>query len=154
MQNRHSLDSFETESTQLAREWLVKIQTPIDGVDPVIDALNEKISLKQGAYDKCLYITAPGYQRFHALEGSHAGLEDTMQNTSAVEITFSIPPNSEILDKVFDTVFAVHCNEEPTIHIQEIWGSRSKYIDDKDNPNRYWNRADAEKIHGSSTALD
>ena len=153
MQNQHSLDRFKTKSTELAREWLVKVQTPINGVDPVIDALSEKIPLNQGAYDKCLYITAPGYQRFHALEGSHAGLEDTIQSTSSVEITFSIPPNTDLLNKVFDAIFAAHCQEEPTIHIQEIWGSRSKYKDDKDNPNRYWNRADAEKIHGSSTPI-
>lgn len=154
MQNRHSLDDFETTSTKLTREWVIRTQTPIDGLDSVIDALTEKIPLKQGAYDKCLYVTAPGYQRFHALQGSHTGLEDTIQSTSAVEITFSIRPDTDILNKVFDTVFAVHCNEEPTIHIQEIWGSRSKYADDKDNPNRYWNHADADKIHGSSKPLD
>lgn len=151
--NQHCLDSFESESANLAREWLVKIQAPIDGVDPVLDALSEEIPLVQGAYDKCLYVTGAGYQRFHALEGSHAGLEDTIQSTASVEITFSIPQDPVMLNKVFDTVFAVHCQEDPTIRIQEIWGSRSRYEDDKDNPNRYWNRPDADKIHGSPTPV-
>lgn len=152
--NGHCLASFETEYASLAPEWVIRIQTPVDGVDAVIDALTqaEEIPLKQGAYDKCLYVTAAGFQRFRALEGSHAGVEDGIRNTSAVEITFSIPPDPVMLRNLFETVFTVHCNEEPTVHVQEIWGSRSKYIDDKDNPNRYWNRPDADKIHGSTSS--
>jgi len=34
--------------------------------------------------------------------------------------------------------------------VQELWGSRSRYLDDKDNPNRYWNRPDAAEIHGQA----
>jgi len=47
-------------------------------------------------------------------------------------------------------IFAHHVNEEPTIRVVEAWGSRSKLRDDKDNPHRHWNRADADVLHGNA----
>jgi hypothetical protein len=91
-----------------------------------------------------------GYQRFRALEGSHAGAEGTVQQTPASQIVFSIPRDRKLLSKAFEIIFAVHVNEEPTIRVEEAWGFRSKLLDDKDNPNRYWNRPDAETLHGES----
>ena len=63
---------------------------------------------------------------------------------------FSLPPDPLLLDKAFEIIFSVHVNEEPTIRVSEEWGSRSKLIDDKDNPYRYWNRPDAAELHGDS----
>jgi hypothetical protein len=83
------------------------------------------------------------------LDGSHAGAEGTVQQTPACQIVFSIPPDTALLRKAFDVIFSVHVNEEPTIRVEEVWGSRSKFLDDKDNPNRYWNRPDAERLHGA-----
>ena len=134
----------------LEREWEVTIQTPVGGLDSLLDALGEAIPLKQGAYDHCVYVREKGRQRFRALEGSHAGNEGSVQSTEAAEVVFSIPPDEAMLNKVFETVFAAHVNEEPTIRVQELWGCRSNYLDDKDNPNRYWNRPDAAKIHGTA----
>ena len=84
------------------------------------------------------------------MEGSHAGAEGTIQMTAAQQIVFSLPCKPELLSKAFDVIFAVHVNEEPTIRVEEVWGSRSKLLDDKDNPNRYWNRPDAKQLHGDS----
>ena len=50
--------------------------------------------------------------------------------------------------KAFAVIFARHVNEEPTVRVTEAWGSRSKFLDDKDNPYRYWNRPDAGEVHG------
>jgi hypothetical protein len=97
-----------------------------------------------------MYVRENGYQRFRALEGSHAGAEGTIQKTPASQIVFSIPPDRTMLSKAFDVIFSVHVNEEPTIRVEEVWGSRSKFLDDKDNPNRYWNRPDAEQLHGKA----
>lgn len=60
--------------------------------------------------------------------------------------------NENILSDVFETVFTFGVQEEPTISVEEVWGSRSKDLDDKDNPNRYWNRADADELHGEARA--
>jgi hypothetical protein len=146
MVKQNSLDRFGSRSAYLTREWLVAIQVPVDGVKPLIDALSEHIPMTQGHYDKCLYVTGPGQQRFHARTGAHAGFEDTVRNSAAAEVTFSIPQDTALLDRVFETVFDAHCNEEPTIRILETWGSRSDSLDGRQNANRSWNSAGASAV--------
>ena len=147
----HPLDQLDMTAARLEREWEVTIQTPAAGLDSLLGALGKAVALRQGRYDQCAYIRERGRQRFRALAGSHAGDEGTVQSTAAVELVFSIPPDAGILRRVFESVFEAHVNEEPTIRVQELWGCRSHYRDDKDNPNRYWNRADAAQIHGEAT---
>ena len=148
MTDGHELDGFDMKPASLEREWLVTVDTPIGGVEPVLEALGRELPLVQGPYDNCLYVREQGYQRFRALEGSHAGAEGTVQQTPAAQIVFSIPSSRALLSKAFEVIFAVHVNEEPTIRVEEVWGSRSKLLDDRDNPNRYWNRPDAGELHG------
>ena len=148
MTQEHKLDGFDMTPASLEREWVVTVDTPIGGVEPVAEAVGRELPLFQGPYDNCLYVRHNGFQRFRALEGSHAGAEGTVQETPAAQIVFSIPPDPALLAKAFEVIFAVHVNEEPTIRVAEVWGSRSKLLDDKDNPNRYWNRPDADQLHG------
>ncbi len=145
---RHELDCFDMMPASLEREWVVTVDTPTGGAPPVLEALGKELPLVQGPYDNCMFVRENGHQRFRALEGSHAGAEGTVQQTPAQQIVFSLPPDPEILRKAFDVIFSVHVNEEPTIRVTEEWGSRSKLLDDKDNPNQYWNRPDAESLHG------
>lgn len=147
---KHQLDGLDMTPAALEREWLVTVDTPTGGVPPVLDALGKQLPLVQGPYDNCLFVRESGYQRFRALEGSHAGAEGTIQQTPAQQIVFSLPPDEDVLRKAFDVIFSVHVNEEPTIRVEEVWGSRSKLLDDKDNPNRYWNRPDAANLHGDA----
>ena len=146
----HDLDHFDMTPATLEREWVVTIDTPTGGVDPVLKALGRELPLTQGPYDHCMFVRENGYQRFRALAGSHAGAEGTVQQTPASQIVFSIPPDRALLAKAFAVIFAVHVNEEPTIRVTEAWGCRSKLLDDKANPNRYWNRPDADDLHGKS----
>lgn len=150
----HPLDHLDMKPAVLQREWRICVQSPLAGIDGVLEALGREVPLVQGAYDNCTYVRSAGAQRFRALEGSHAGAEGTIQTTEAAEIVFAIPPDPKLLNQVFETIFAVHVNEEPTIQVEEVWGSRSKYLDDKDNPNRYWNRPNAEQIHGIALPSD
>ena len=144
------LDGFDMHAAILESEWVVTVDTPEGGGAPVLAALEEQLSITQGPYDCCSYIRESGYQRFRALEGSHAGAEGTIQQTPAAQIIFSIPQDRTLLTKAFEVIFAAHVNEEPTIRVTEAWGCRSKLLDDKDNPNRYWNRPDAATLHGKS----
>ena len=150
MSETHVLDGLDMKPSTLEREWVVTIDTPTNGVTVVLDALEENLSITQGPYDCCSFVRESGYQRFRALEGSHAGAEGTVQQTPAAQIVFSIPPDEDLLSRAFEVIFNAHVNEEPTIRVAEVWGSRSKLLDDKDNPNRYWSRADADEIHGKS----
>ncbi len=144
----HVLDGLDLASTVLELEWLITIDTPVAGVEQVTKALGLNIPLLQGPYDNCLFVRGAGYQQFRSLEGSHGGDEGTIQWTAAAQIECSIPVDPALLAQVFDVVFAAHVNEEPTIRVSEAIGSRSKLLDDADNPNRYWNRPDAAAIHG------
>jgi len=146
----HQLDGLDFEAAYLEREWRVTVQTPRAGLEQLAAALGDALPLRQGAYDHCLYVRGAGRQRFRALDGSHAGAEGTLQTTDAVEAVFSIPADAALLRRAFAVIFANHVQEEPTVQVQEVWGSRSRYLDDKDNPNRYWNRPDAAEIHGES----
>ncbi len=150
MSTAHELDKLDMNPATLEREWLVTVDTPEGGVDIVLEALGRELPLVQGPYDNCLFVCEKGYQRFRALEGSHAGAEGTIHQTLAQQIVFSLPPDRDLVSKAFDVIFSVHVNEEPTIRVEEVWGSRSKLLDDKDNPNRYWNRPDAERLHGNA----
>ncbi|WP_138933173.1 hypothetical protein [Roseovarius arcticus] len=150
MTTKHVLDGFDMAPATLEREWVVTIDTPTGGVEPVLIALGKELPLTQGPYDNCMFVRENGYQRFRALEGSHAGAEGTIQKTAAQQIVFSLPCDPDLLRRAFDVIFSVHVNEEPTIRVEEVWGSRSKLLDDKDNPNRYWNRPDAAELHGDA----
>ncbi len=149
VQSFATLTQLDLHAAQLELEWVVTIDTPTAGVDQVTSALGAALTLVQGNYDNCLFVRENGYQQFRALEGSHAGAEGTIQRTPASQIEFSIAPDTSLLHRVFEVVFAAHVNEEPTVRITEAVGSRSKLLDDTDNPNRYWNRSDAEELHGT-----
>jgi len=151
MNTDNELDKVDLAVASLDKEWRVTVQCPVGGVAVLLSALGRQLPLMQGSYDNCLYVRPAGYQTFRALEGSHAGNEDTIQTTKSDEIVFTIPPDLSLLRKAFDVIFTFGVQEDPTIHIEQIWGSRSKYLDDKNNPNRYWNRPDADEIHGSSS---
>lgn len=147
----HILDELDLGPTFLQHEWRITIQCPTAGIEVLKKALGRDLPLQQGAYDNCLYVRNNGYQQFRALEGSHAGDEGTIQTTESSEIIFTITADPEILKLAFDVIFTYGVQEEPTVSVEEVWGSHSKYLDDKDNPNRYWNRPDADEIHGSSS---
>ncbi len=150
MQQNQKLDNFKIPQAFLQREWKICVLTPKGGVETLVEALDKYVPLIQGKYSNCMYIRSRGSTRFKALEGAHAGAEETIQETDSVEIIFTLPTNKETLEEALKTIFTYHVNEEPTIYISEIWGSRSNYLDDKDNLNRYWNRSDAQEIHGVS----
>lgn len=145
------LGNLDLESTVLEAELRVTIQCPSGGVPVLLEELGNHLPLVQGSYDNCMYVRETGYQRFRALDGAHAGDEGTIQTTKAQEIVFTIPEDKVLLKKAFSVIFEYGVNEDPTVHVEKIWGSRSKYLDDKNNPNRYWNRSDAEELHGTAT---
>ncbi|TIL98015.1 MAG: hypothetical protein E5Y67_35940, partial [Mesorhizobium sp.] len=41
--------------------------------------------------------------------------------------------------RIVEAIFQVHTYQEPVIRIQPILASRSKGLDDRSNPNRWWN---------------
>ncbi len=137
----------------MKRAWRVTVQCPQGGVLLLQEKLGAELPLNQGAYVNCLYVRSGGQQTFRALEGSHAGDEGAVQTTNCSEIVLAIPQEPEVLKDALRVIFRYGVQEDPTVQIDEIWSCASHYLEDKDNPNRYWNRSDADEIHGISTPL-
>jgi len=56
-----------------------------------------------------------------------------------VEVSFELPEDQSLVDRVVEAIFEVHSYQEPVIRIQPILASRSKGRDDSNNPHRWWN---------------
>ncbi len=67
------LDGFDMIPAVLEREWVITIDTPVGGVEPVVKALGNELPLIQGPYDNCLFIL--GSEDF--IEGKHKISMDT-----------------------------------------------------------------------------
>ena len=50
-----------------------------------------------------------------------------------------LPDDDQLLAEVIETIYQVHSYQEPVMRIEEILASRTKGLDDKDNPHRWWN---------------
>lgn len=142
--------AIDMDFARIVQEWTITIQTPVLGSQALLTAIRDQIDLVHGHYACCLHVSAAGEQQFRALDGSHAGPEETIQSVSVVDITLSIPASSEALQSALKVIFDNHVHEDPTIRISECWATRSTYSGDPDNPNKYWNRDDADEIHGKA----
>lgn len=56
-----------------------------------------------------------------------------------VEVSFELPDDQTLAARVVEAIFQAHSYQEPVIRIQPILASRSKGLDDRANPNRWWN---------------
>ena len=142
--------AIDMDFARIVQEWTITIQTPVIGSEALLTAIRDQIDLVQGHYACCLHVSAAGEQQFRALDGSHAGPEETIQSVPVVDITLSIPASNEVLQNALKVIFDHHVHEDPTIRISEGWATRSTYSSDPHNPNKYWNRDDADAIHGKA----
>lgn len=55
-------------------------------------------------------------------------------------LTFIVPPEPAVPAKAIEAIRHSHSYEEPVICVQEVWASRANYAEDRENPNRWWNR--------------
>lgn len=134
------LPSLETHSLHLVPCYLVEIQMPLEDVERIMTAVGEVTSLRIGAYDNNAFQSAPGIERYRPRDGAVAGVEaGTRQRPGVVAITFQIDADQALLARLTEAVFQIHSYQEPTILVREALASRSKGLDDRDNPNRWWN---------------
>lgn len=140
-----TLDQYKAKSGTFVPVWTLEIQTVIEDVDKILDAILEVYPLSYGRYKRNASISAvgmetaqpePGSTTDKHIEGFVAGATETYP---MVEIKISIERNTAILEKVMDAVHYVHHYEEPVIFLREDWVSRANYNPDRSNPNRFWN---------------
>lgn len=132
---------FETKSVRMERLLQMSVFAPEEDVDRIMEHVCQIVPLAQGdRYDSNAYQTAPGVERYRPLEGAAAGSEtDVRKRPGVVEVSFELPDNQELLEQIVESIFQVHSYQEPVIKVQPVVVSRSKGLDDRDNPHRWWN---------------
>lgn len=142
---------FETTSVRMTPLLLVTFQAPGADVDRIMEAVTAITPLPMGKYDSNAYQSASGIERYRPLEGAAAGAErDLRRRPGTVETSFELPDDQELAARVVEAIFQAHSYEEPVIRIQRILASRSKGLDDRINPNRWWNTTGDWKKHAQS----
>lgn len=135
-----ALAAFDTISIGMERMFNVRLLAPVEDVARIMEHVCRIVPLRHGAYDSNAWVSAPGTERYHPLEGAAAGAEiDVRERPGVVEVSFELPCEQSILEQVIETIYQVHSYQEQTIKVQEALVSRTKGLDDKANPHRWWN---------------
>ena len=133
-------EPFETKSVRMQSLTLLTIQAPQEDVARIMGAVVEIAPLVMGAYDSNAWVSGPGTERYRPRTGAAAGAEtDLRERPGVTEISFELPDDPMLVSAVVEAIFQVHSYQEPVIRLVSILGSRSKGLDDQDNPNRWWN---------------
>lgn len=131
---------FETTSVRMERMCLLTLQAPVEDVDRIMGEVVKVTPLAMGSYDSNAYQSGPGIERYRPLEGAAAGPEiEVRKRPGTVEVSFELPDDRQLIDRVIETIFQAHSYQEPVIRIQTALTSRSKGLDDSANSNRWWN---------------
>lgn len=140
-EDRNVHDStLKTLSVCMEALFTVTVLCPAEDVDRIMREICTIAPLVQGPYDSNAFVSAPGTERYRPLEGAAAGAETAVrERPGVVLIDFEIPRERELLARLVEAVFQVHSYQEPVIKVCESWVSRSKGLDDRDNPHRWWN---------------
>jgi hypothetical protein len=131
---------FETVSVRMEAMLQVSVQAPVEDVERIMAAVGALNPLVMGRYDSNAFQSADGIERYRPLEGAAAGAEtEIRKRPGVVQVAFHLPKDPGLLQQVIEAIFQVHSYQEPLITVQDVLVSRSKGLDDKDNPHRWWN---------------
>jgi hypothetical protein len=132
--------SFETASVRMEPFLVVSVQAPEEDAERIMGHVTRIVPLAMGNYDSNAFQSAAGVERYRPLEGAAAGAESELRRRpGVVELSFQMPYDQSLLDRTIEAIFQVHSYQEPVIEVREALVSRSKGLDDKNNPHRWWN---------------
>ncbi len=140
-----SLEKYEAKSGIFVPVWTLEIQTVIEDVDKILDAVMEVYPLCYGRYQRNASVSAVGMETARPEPGSTTDkhIEDfepgSTETYPMVEVKITVERDNSTLEKVMDAIHDVHQYEEPVIFLREDWVSRANYNPDRNNPNRFWN---------------
>lgn len=140
MGNSMDLKAFETTSVRMQRFLKISVQAPTEDVERIMEHVTGITPLLMGNYDNNAFQTATGIERYRPREGAAAGAEDGIRTRPGVcEVSFHIAEDQQLLEQLVEAIFQVHSYQEPVIQVEQVLVSRSKGLDDKANPHRWWN---------------
>jgi hypothetical protein len=142
---------FETKSLRMEPLLLVSVQAPEEDVARIMTQVTRLAPLAIGRYDSNVFQSAAGIEHYRPLEGAAAGAESEVRRRPGIlELSFQMPQDQALLGRVIEAVFQTHSYQEPVIVVREVLASRSKGLDDKENPNRWWNASGDWKKNGET----
>jgi hypothetical protein len=146
---------FETSSVSMEPMVLLTFQAPTEDVDRVMGEVVKIVPLSMGKYDSNAYQSGAGVERYRPLEGAAAGPEtEVRKRPGIVEVSFELPDDRRLVAQVVEAIFQAHSYQEPVLRLQTILCSRSKGLDDSDNPNRWWNTTGDWKTSECPTGIE
>lgn len=120
--------------------WLVWVELADRDDARIREAVTAAIGLEYGPYEGVAFESGPGFQFFKPKEGSKLGSSHETVQMPARVLTFTVAGDEKLLAKAIEVVRHTHSYEEPVIIVHRAFASRADYSDDRDNPNRWWNR--------------
>ena len=144
-EDKAKLEHYSAKSGSFIPAWTLEIQTVIEDVDKILDAVMKVYPLSYGRYERNASVSAVGMETAQPESGSTtenhiAGyVPGTTETYPMVELKITIECDKSILEKVMDAIHDVHHYEEPVIFLRENWVSRATYDPENTNPNRFWN---------------
>jgi len=119
------LKAYKAKSGSFVPVWTLEIQTPIEDVDKILDAVMEVYPLSYGRYQRNASISAEGMETSKPEEDSTTTTHVEDYEAGQIE--------------TYPMVELKISYEEPVIFLREDWVSRAVYNPNNDNPNRWWN---------------
>jgi hypothetical protein len=135
-----SLENYKASSGSFVPVWTLEIQTVVEDVDKILDAVLQIYPPGYGRYQRNASISATGMETARPEPGSTTDrhidnfVPGATETYPMVELKISVERDERVLEKVMDTVHYVHHYEEPVSFLREDWASRASY-----DPNRFWN---------------
>ncbi|MDW3179000.1 MAG: hypothetical protein R8J94_16530 [Acidimicrobiia bacterium] len=145
MPDEDLLVSYQATSGRFEPVWTLEIQTVVDDVDKILDAVVEVHPLRYGTYERNASVSAVGMETARPPLGSTTAthvadfVAGSVESYPVVEVKISIDRDLKTLGEVMDAILEVHHYEEPVIYLREDWASRAAYNPDNTNRNRWWN---------------
>lgn len=132
--------AIESRSLRLEPHYLVSVQAPAADVPRIVEAVTSLTPLAIGNYDSNVFQSADGVERYRPRDGAAAGAEtDIRVRPGVVELSFQLPGDPDLLQQIAEAIYGVHSYQEPVIVVSEVLASRTKGLDDRANPHRWWN---------------
>ena len=140
-----ALGDYRARSGRFLPVWTLEIQTLIEDVDRILDAVEAIYPLGYGRYRRNASVSAEGMETARPTAGSTTdrhieGFEPgEVETYPMVELKITLERDTDLLARIMDAVLYEHHYEEPVIFLRDDWVSRANYDPDSDNPNRFWN---------------
>lgn len=125
---------------KLVESWFIRVELADRDDERVREAVTDAVGLDYGPYEGVAFESGAGTQFFRPKQGSKLGDTAETVEMPARVLSFTLIGNTARLAKAIEAVRHAHSYEEPVIIVQQVWASRADFSEDRENPNRWWNR--------------